>query len=80
IGFLGLAAPAIARFAGARTTTQLVIAAPLTGAALLFFTDCLTQLLGPGFTDLAPAGAATALLGGPLLLYLLPRVHSFASV
>jgi len=80
IGFLGLAAPAIARFAGARTTPQMVIAAPLTGAALLFFTDCLTQLLGPGFTDLAPAGAATALLGGPLLLYLLPRVHSFASV
>jgi len=80
IGFLGLAAPAIARFAGARTTTQLVIFAPLTGAALLFFTDCLTQLLGPGFTDIAPAGAATALLGGPLLLYLLPRVHSFAAV
>jgi len=80
IGFLGLAAPAIACFAGARTTRQLVIAAPLTGAALLFFTDCLTQLLGPGFTDIAPAGAATALFGGPLLLYLLPRVHSFAAV
>ncbi|TCU39249.1 iron complex transport system permease protein [Rhizobium azibense] len=77
IGFIGLAAPAIARLAGARTTGQMMMAAPLTGAALLFLTDCITQLLGPGFTDLAPAGAATALFGGPLLLYLLPRVHCF---
>ncbi|WP_454855885.1 Fe(3+)-hydroxamate ABC transporter permease FhuB [Rhizobium binxianense] len=76
IGFLGLAAPAIARFAGARTTGRLVLAAPLTGAGLLFLTDCITQILGAGFSDLAPAGAATALLGGPLLLVLLPRVHS----
>ncbi len=80
IGFLGLAAPAIARLLGARSTGSLMIAAPLTGAALLFLTDCLTQILGPGFTDLAPTGAATALLGGPLLLFLLPRVHSVPAV
>ena len=80
IGFLGLAAPAIARLLGARSTGSLMIAAPLTGAALLFLTDCLTQILGPGFTDLAPTGAATALLGGPLLLFLLPRVHSVSAV
>lgn len=80
IGFLGLAAPAIARLLGARSTGSLMIAAPLTGAALLFLTDCLTQILGPGFTDLAPTGAATALLGGPLLLFLLPRVHSASAV
>ncbi len=80
IGFMGLAAPTIARLAGARTTGQIMIAAPLTGAGLLFLTDCITQLLGPGFTDLAPAGAATAFLGGPLLLYLLPRIHSFSAV
>ncbi len=75
IGFLGLAAPAIARICGARTTRQVMVAAPLTGASVLFLTDCLTQLLGPGFTDLAPTGAATALVGGPLLILLLPRVH-----
>ncbi len=79
IGFLGLAAPAIARLFGARSTGSLMIAAPLTGAGLLFLTDCLTQILGPGFTDLAPTGAATALLGGPLLLFLLPRVHSVSA-
>ncbi|WJR69602.1 iron chelate uptake ABC transporter family permease subunit [Neorhizobium sp. CSC1952] len=80
IGFLGLAAPAIARLCGARSTGQMMIAAPLTGAAVLFLADCLTQLLGPGFSDLAPTGAATALLGGPLLLLLLPRVHGFSAV
>jgi len=80
IGFLGLAAPAIAKLCGARTTGQVMVAAPLTGAAILFLADCLTQLLGPGFSDLAPTGAATALLGGPLLLLLLPRVHGFSTV
>ncbi|CAN7730285.1 Fe(3+)-hydroxamate ABC transporter permease FhuB [Neorhizobium sp. LjRoot104] len=80
IGFLGLAAPAMARLCGARTTGQVMMAAPLTGAAVLFLSDCLTQLLGPGFSDLVPTGAATALLGGPLLLLLLPRVHGFSAV
>lgn len=76
IGFLGLAAPHLARFCGARRTGQLLIAAPLAGADLLFLTDCAVQLLSPGFSDLAPTGAATALLGGPLLLLLLPRLRS----
>ncbi|MEZ2132088.1 MULTISPECIES: Fe(3+)-hydroxamate ABC transporter permease FhuB [unclassified Sinorhizobium] len=80
IGFLGLAAPAVARLAGARTAMQIMLAAPLTGAGLLFFTDSVMQLFGPGFSDLAPAGAATALFGGPMLLFLLPRVHSFSTV
>ncbi len=80
IGFLGLAAPAIARLCGARTTGQILIAAPFVGAALLFLTDGTSQLLGPGFSDLAPAGAATALMGGPILLLLLPRLHAISPV
>uniref|UniRef100_UPI003100C10A Fe(3+)-hydroxamate ABC transporter permease FhuB n=1 Tax=Neorhizobium sp. EC2-8 TaxID=3129230 RepID=UPI003100C10A len=80
IGFLGLAAPTMARFCGARTTGQVMATAPLTGAAVLFLADCLTQLLGPGFSDLAPTGATTALLGGPLLLLLLPRVRGLSTV
>jgi iron complex transport system permease protein len=79
IGFVGLAAPTVARLLGARTTRQIMTASPLTGAALLFLTDALAQLLGPGFSDIAPAGAATALLGGPLLLFLLPRFYSTAA-
>ncbi|TCL68117.1 Fe(3+)-hydroxamate ABC transporter permease FhuB [Rhizobium sp. BK251] len=80
VGFLGLAAPVVARLGGARTTGQVMLVAPLVGAGLLFFTDCIVQLLGPGFSDLAPTGAATALLGGPLILFLLPRVHSFSAI
>lgn len=76
IGFLGFAAPAFARLCGARNTRHLLIAAPIAGAGLLFLTDCIVQLLSPGFSDLAPTGAATALIGGPLLLFLLPRLHS----
>jgi ABC-type Fe3+-siderophore transport system permease subunit len=79
IGFLGLAAPAIARLAGARTMPQLMLAAPLAGAALLLLTDCAMQLLATGFSDLAPTGAAVALLGGPVLLFMLPKVHSAIS-
>jgi ferric hydroxamate transport system permease protein len=80
IGFLGLAAPAIARLCGARTTGQVLICAPFVGAAILFLTDATSQLLGPGFSDLAPAGAATALMGGPILLLLLPRLHALSPV
>ncbi|SCX10752.1 Iron(III)-hydroxamate import system permease protein FhuB [Agrobacterium rosae] len=80
IGFLGLAAPALAKLCGSRTRGQVLIAAPLAGAALLFITDGTSQLLGTGFSDLAPAGAATALMGGPVLLFLLPRLHAIAPV
>lgn len=75
IGFVGLAAPAFARIAGARTPRQILLAAPAIGAVVLSLTDSAVQLLGSGTADLAPTGAATALLGGPLLLWLLPRVR-----
>jgi ABC-type Fe3+-siderophore transport system permease subunit len=74
IGFIGLAAPALARVSGARTPRQILLAAPPIGAVLLSLTDGAVQMLGAGASDLAPTGAATALLGGPLLLWLLPRV------
>jgi len=74
IGFVGLAAPALARELGARTPRQMLLAAPALGALLLSITDSTVQLLGSGFNDLAPTGAATALFGGPLLLWLMRRV------
>lgn len=74
IGFVGLAAPALARELGARTPRQMLLAAPALGALLLSVTDSTVQLLGSGFNDLAPTGAATALFGGPLLLWLMRRV------
>ncbi len=74
IGFVALAAPALARLAGARRLVQRLILAPLVGAALLWFTDRLVQELS--FAAEVPAGTATALLGAPLLLFLLPRLRS----
>lgn len=75
IGFIGLAAPAFARFCGARRTAQVLALSPLVGALLLGLTDSAVQLLSGGFGDIVPTGAATALLGGPLLLWLLRGVH-----
>lgn len=74
IAFIGLAAPALARVSGARTSRQILLAAPPIGALLLGFADGAVQFLGSGAADLAPTGAATALFGGPLLLWLLPKV------
>ncbi|WP_247887110.1 Fe(3+)-hydroxamate ABC transporter permease FhuB [Azospirillum sp. SYSU D00513] len=77
IGFVGLAAPALAQLSGARTQRQRLVAAPLIGALLLWLTDGLVQLLAGGGGERVPTGAATALLGGPLLLWLLPRLRMF---
>ncbi len=75
IGFIGLAAPALATLSGARTLIQRLIAAPLVGAILLLLTDGFVQLIFTGSGERVPTGAATALLGGPLLLWLLPRLR-----
>lgn len=71
IGFVGLAAPAFARLSGARTPRAQLLLAPLLGALLLWLTDGLVQVAG---ADALPTGAATGLIGGPLLLWLLPRL------
>ena len=77
IGFVGLAAPALATLSGARTLRQKLVAAPLIGAILLWLTDGLVQLAAGSGGERIPTGAGTALLGGPLLLWLLPRLRMF---
>lgn len=77
IGFVGLAAPALATLSGARTLRQKLIAAPLIGAVLLWLTDGLVQLAAGSGGERIPTGAGTALLGSPLLLWLLPRLRMF---
>jgi ABC-type Fe3+-siderophore transport system permease subunit len=74
IAFIGLAAPAIARAAGTRALSAQLAVAPLIGAGLLCLTDQLVQLAP--FAREIPTGAATALIGGPLLLWLLPRMRA----
>lgn len=74
IGFVGLAAPAFARISGARRPAQMLLRAPLIGALLLSIADGLVQVLGGAAGDAMPTGAAVGLIGGPVLLLLLPRV------
>jgi iron complex transport system permease protein len=72
IAFVGLAAPAIARLAGARTIRDQLLWAPLVGGELLWLADQLVQSLP--FVQEVPTGVGTAVLGAPLLLWLLPRL------
>ncbi|WP_110686771.1 Fe(3+)-hydroxamate ABC transporter permease FhuB [Salinicola aestuarinus] len=74
IGFIGLAAPAIARLSGARTLRQRLGWSLPIGALLLAVTDQVVQALSPLTAALLPTGAMTAALGAPLLLWLLPRL------
>ncbi|WP_292423900.1 Fe(3+)-hydroxamate ABC transporter permease FhuB [Mesorhizobium sp.] len=73
ISFVALAAPALVRLAGARTLRQRMVWAPLAGAALLWLTDRLVQVMP--FTSEIPAGVATAFFGAPLLFLLLPKLR-----
>jgi iron complex transport system permease protein len=71
IGFVGLIVPHLLRLVVGADHRVLVPAAALTGAAFLVVADALARtLLAP--TEL-PVGALTALVGGPLFLYLLRR-------
>lgn len=74
IGFVGLMAANLARLSGARTAGAQLVAAPLVGAVLLFATDAVVLALEAGFGTSIATGAVTALVGGPLLLFLLPRL------
>lgn len=68
IGFVGLAAPVLARGIGARSLAAQMCLAPALGATLLLAADQSVQLLAsPGLS----AGTVTALLGAPLLLWML---------
>ncbi len=75
IGFVGLAAPALARQLGARTVRQRLISAPLIGAGLLLVTDQCVQLIDPYLAGVLPTGAVTAVIGAPVLLWLLREVR-----
>ncbi|MBO0344688.1 Fe(3+)-hydroxamate ABC transporter permease FhuB [Roseibium sp. CAU 1637] len=74
IAFIGLAGPAFARLGAQRTMGQHIAAALVISAALLSLTDSILALTIGLDYDRVPAGAVTALLGGPLLLWLLPRL------
>jgi ABC-type Fe3+-siderophore transport system permease subunit len=74
ISFIGLAAPALVRLLGIRTARNILLLSPLAGGLLLFLCDGLVQLLASSAGETFPTGSITALIGGPLLLWLLPQV------
>jgi ferric hydroxamate transport system permease protein len=73
ISFVALAAPLLARLAGARRLLPRLGCAALLGASLLLMTDQLLALF-PGGETLA-TGSLVALLGAPLLFWLVLRVR-----
>lgn len=75
IGFIGLAAPNIARLAGARSLGARFVWSTLIGALLLTLTDLLLQRFTGNLPTLIPTGATTAALGAPLLLWLIVRLR-----
>jgi iron complex transport system permease protein len=76
VGFVGLAAPALVRRLGARSVAQVLLASPLAGAVLLSVVDSgLIALVAFGGPAL-PTGALTGLIGGPLLIALLPKLRN----
>ncbi|CAO3460513.1 Ferric hydroxamate ABC transporter (TC 3.A.1.14.3), permease component FhuB [Azospirillum argentinense] len=77
VSFVGLAAPTIVGMAGARRLGLRLLWATLCGAALLWATDALVLLAPVTYREL-PTGAVTAVLGVPMLLWLLPRLRTAA--
>lgn len=72
IGFIGLMAPHLGQMLGARTLRQGMMIAPLVGALLLWAADQAVQLLERTAWAI-PTGSACALIGAPILLWLLLR-------
>lgn len=75
ISFVGLAAPALVRLSGVRRTGALLLYSPLAGGLLLWLTDGMVQWVAGSVGEMFPAGSVTALVGGPLLLWMLPRLR-----
>ena len=73
IGFIGLLTPNLAKMLGARTARDELCYSALLGALLLLGTDALALLANRVSGQLVPSGAAAALIGAPVLLWLARR-------
>jgi ABC-type Fe3+-siderophore transport system permease subunit len=76
VSFVGLAAPAFVRACGARRPAAVIALSPLAGGLFLWVCDGVVQFAARTSSETFPTGAVTALVGGPLLLWLLPKVRS----
>jgi len=73
IGFIGLAGANCAALLGARHFIARLITAFFVGGGLLLLSDNLFSVMGQLIGKILPTGALTAVLGVPLLLYLIIR-------
>ena len=78
IGFIGLFAPLLAKMLGARRLLSRLVLAPLIGALILWLSDQLILWLTRVWMEVS-TGSVTALIGAPLLLWLLPRLRSMSA-
>lgn len=77
IGFIGLFAPLLAKMLGARRLLSRLLLAPLIGMLLLWLADQVVIWLTDNWREVS-TGTATAIIGSPLLLWLLPRLRTAA--
>lgn len=78
IGFIGLFAPLLAKMLGARRLLSRLMLALLIGALILWLSDQLILWLTRVWMEVS-TGSVTALIGAPLLLWLLPRLRSMSA-
>ena len=78
LGFIGLAASSVVRQVGVRTVGARLTASFAVGALLLLLTDNILVLVEHYHGLSLPTGAVTALLGAPLLLWLMLRTPTAA--
>lgn len=78
IGFVGLFAPLLAKMLGARRLLARLLLAPLIGALILWLSDQIILWLTRVWMEVS-TGSVTALIGAPLLLWLLPRLKSISA-
>jgi len=78
IGFIGLFSPLLAKMVGVRRLLPRLLVAPLIGALILWLSDQIVLWLTRMWMEVS-TGAITALIGAPLLLWLLPRLRSMSA-
>jgi ferric hydroxamate transport system permease protein len=76
ISFVGLAAAAFLRGCGIRRPSAVILLSPVAGGLFLWLCDGAVQVLAGATGEAFPTGSITGLVGGPILLWLLPKVRS----
>ncbi len=71
IGFVGLICPHMARRLVGPSHRRLLVIAPIFGASLLILADLVTRTSGIILNHPIPVGVMTAIIGGPLFLYMM---------